>query len=370
MASGKIPGVRTISHKQVLELSKLPWTRDEELSTGGFEARLLPDGRVLMVLPLGGSGTLYPSREPLAKMLREMAESSANGPVDHARILLPPIDDFLRDVEAHAKSLGPRLRIPDEVLDGTPESLDAVDKALKRIPWAKRQVPDLVTPLVAYLGEVIRKGTGGQWIKPSTTTRKRQVPVYDPAELAAWQEAGAVGQRAFTAAQEKLGGGSSPAMFEAYEKAVEATGVPEPKPIRFDVIEEFISSPKEVRIYDPVELMAHDAAKRRVQPIAIAAADKAAAEAKARGASAHDVKVAWSMARAAAFQDVDAAAPKPIRIDVREENEPMITTRGGGLFQPFASVFLPMVEPSRRIPLRSSPGVPHDRPGIKPKPVG
>jgi hypothetical protein len=63
--------------------------------------------------------------------------------------LLPPVADFIRDVEAHAKRLGPRIGVADEALDGTPESLDAVDKALKKIPWAKRQVPDLVTPLVA-----------------------------------------------------------------------------------------------------------------------------------------------------------------------------------------------------------------------------
>jgi hypothetical protein len=37
-----------------------------------------------------------------------------------AQTLLPPIDDFLRDVEAHAKSLGPRLRLPAEVLDWRP----------------------------------------------------------------------------------------------------------------------------------------------------------------------------------------------------------------------------------------------------------
>ncbi len=206
MASGKIPGVRSISYKQVGELSKLPWTRDEELSTDKHEARLLPDGRVLLVMPPGGSGTLYPSREPLVKWQRESAAELAkarNGPYP-AQELLPPIDDFLRDVEAHAKSLGPRLRIPDEVLDGTPESLDAVDKALKRIPWAKRQVPDLVTPLVAYLGEVMRKGCGGQWTKIPPTTREREVSVYNPVELAAYnahrqrviQAANAAGQKA------------------------------------------------------------------------------------------------------------------------------------------------------------------------------
>ena len=42
-----------------------------------------------------------------------------------------------------------------------------MDTALKKIPWAKRQVPDLVTPLVAYVGEVMRKVSDGRW---TTTT--------------------------------------------------------------------------------------------------------------------------------------------------------------------------------------------------------
>jgi hypothetical protein len=196
----------------------------------------------------------------------------------------------------HAKSLGPRLRIPDEVLDFTPASLDAVDKALKRIPWAKREVPDLVTPLVAYLGEVIRRATGGQWSK-SPTTRKREVPLYDPVEEAAWAP--------------------------LYWAAAHAGN---------------------------------------------AAADRAAAEARARRASRSDVATAANMARDAAYVEVEATRPKPIRFEVIElpitghENEPMITTRGGGIFQPFASVFIPIHEPSKRIPLRSADGVPYPRP--------
>ncbi len=64
----------------------------------------------------------------------------------------------------------------------------------------------------------------------------------------------------------------------------------------------------------------------------------------------------------------------PIRTEVivetidRDANVPLITTRGGQVFHPFACVYLPMVEPSRRGPLRSSIGVPYDRPGAKPKP--
>jgi hypothetical protein len=202
-----------IPAKELREYLKLPV--DQALSRRVDEVRILPDGRVLWIIPATRIARTWPSREAYEEHLRKFAEYAAKVSVDPCLTLLPPIDDFLRDVEVHAKSLGPRLKIPAEVLDFTPESLDGVDKALKKIPWAKRQVPDLVTPLVAYLGEVMRKGTGAQW---STST-----------------------------------------------------------------------------------------------------------------------------------------APG-------HENEPMITTPSGNLFQPFASVYLPMVEPSRRIPLRSSPGVPYRRP--------
>jgi hypothetical protein len=304
MASGKIPGVRNPSKKELRELLKLPWVADEALSTaGGSQARILPDGRVLLYWEIGEHGTLYPSREALAEVNRECAEMMAKGPVDPCLTLLPPIDDFLRDVEAHARSLGPRLRIPDEVLDFTPASLDAVDKALKRIPWAKRQVPDLVTPLVAYLGEVIRRGCGGRWTKMPATTRER-----------------------------------------------------------------------EVAVYDPVELAAYDATRQAVISAANAAGSKAMAEARARRAKASDAYRAFNDAHAVVYKEIwAAAAPKPIRTDVIQEtirdheNEPMIEASGDRLFQPFASVFIPMIEPSKRIPLRSADGVPYRRPSPKEK---
>ena len=301
MATRGKPGVRQASPREVRELLKLAWVRDEELSDRKTDARLLPDGRVLLFWGEGEKGTLYPSREALAEVNRECAEMMAKPPVDPCLTLLPPIDDFLRDVEAHAKSLGPRLRIPDDVLDGTPESLDAVDEALKRIPWAKRQVPDLVTPLVAYLGEVMRKGCRGWWTK-APTTQKRRVAVFDPAEMAAW----------------------SPA-------------------------------------YHAAALASNEAAER------------AGVEARARRASKSDVASAINAARSAAYDEINRTKPEPIRIDVIQEpirgneNEPMIAASGGRLFQPFASVFIPMIEPSKRVPLRSSVGVPY-RPAINPKP--
>ncbi len=282
-----------IPANELREYMKLPL--DQALSERGNEVRILPDSRVLLIIACVRGATTWPSREAYVEWQREGAES-----VRQARVapsasvtLLPPIDDFLRDVEAHAKSLGPRLPIPAEVLDFTPESLDAVDKALKRIPWAKRQVPDLVTPLVAYLGEVIRRGCGGQWMKMPVTTTKRQVPVYDPVELAAYT-----------------------------------------------------------------------AARERISSAATAAGNKAMEEARARGASGSNVARAFTEAHGAVYKEIWTIPLKAIRFDVidepvnkRHENEPMITASGGRLFQPFASVFIPMIEPSKRIPLRSADGV-------------
>jgi hypothetical protein len=289
MASGKIPGVRNIPKKEVRELSKLPWVADDALLSMLGQARVLPDGRVFESHLADGSGTLYPSRAAAEEMNRQLmetereaAEQAAAGYPDPCLELLPPIDDFLRDVDAHAASLGKAIKVADEALDRSVASLDAVDKALKRIPWAKRPVPEILTPLVAYVGEVIRRASGGRWSKRPTV---------------AWEQ---------------------------------------------------------VSIYDPAEILAARAAQRKLQPIASAAADKAAAEAKARGASAYDVEVAGVLARRAVQQQLVPA--KPIRVEARKYNEPMITASNGQLFQPFAIVFIPMHEPSKRLPLRIAVG--------------
>jgi hypothetical protein len=276
-AQSKIPAA------ELRKYMKLPL--DQALSRPGCDVRILPDGRVLYKLTAVRGTHVWSSREEFMEWQRRGDEAVARGPVDLTLTLLPPIDDFLRDVEALAKSLGPRLRILDEALDGTVASLAAVDKALKRIPWIKRQVSDLVTPLVAYVGEVLRRASGGRWIKPPPTY-KRWENVYDPAETAAYWTA--------------------------------------------------------------------------VVPIAEAAAKKAGAEARARRASASDVALAINMARDAAYREVQATQPKPVRSDWVEHpmrgsmNEPVITASNGRSFQPFAIVIIPMVEPSKRLPLRAA----------------
>jgi hypothetical protein len=289
MAKGKIPEMRRVSKKEARELSKLPWVPDDAVLEMLGPARVLPDGRVLLCYLADGSGTLFSSRaaaeewnRELAETEREAAEQSAAGYPDPCLELLPPIDDFLRDVDAHAASLGKTIKVADEALDRSVASLDAVDKALKRIPWAKRPVPEILTPLVAYVGEVMRRASGGRWSKRPT---------------AAWEQ---------------------------------------------------------VSIYDPADILAARAAQRKLQPIAAAAGEKAVAEARARGASAHDVEVAGVLARRAVQEQLVPA--KPIRVEARKYNEPMITASNGQLFQPFAIVFIPMHEPSKRLPLRIAVG--------------
>jgi hypothetical protein len=234
--------VCTLSLKKTRELLELAWVRDDALSRLGLEARVLPDGRVLLVLSKGeDKGTLYPSREALAEVWRE-CDKMPKGPIDAAVMLLPPLEEFLRDVEAHARSLGGQIGVADEVLDGSEKSLEAVDKRVWRIPLAKRETRELVTPLVAYLGEVMRRASDGRWGR-FPKTQKKQVPVFEASEAAAYAAYQATHQARVT---EALAQGDSPR--EAMRKATAAWDpsnpeliFPRPRPLRYDVVEERIS---------------------------------------------------------------------------------------------------------------------------------
>jgi hypothetical protein len=183
MRGHRFGGAPLVPRKMVRQLSHLPWVRDEALSDHISEARLLPDGRVLLFFGEGQNGALYPSREALERVLRDGAERPARISVASRRALLPPVADFLRDVEAHAKSLAARLRIPDEALDLTVASFDAVD--------AKTIMPENVPALVAYVGQVLIRATEGRWTtlyprrrylareQPDGTTRREWATTID-----------------------------------------------------------------------------------------------------------------------------------------------------------------------------------------------
>jgi hypothetical protein len=83
--------------------------------------------------------------------------------VDHTKTLLPPIADFLRDVETHASGVGKVLRVPEAALDRSVASVDGAYKALLKLPHKKRMTAEVFTPLTAYVGEVMRLACGGTW---------------------------------------------------------------------------------------------------------------------------------------------------------------------------------------------------------------
>ncbi len=271
-------GIRNLSVKETRELSKLAWVRDDALSTRMSEARLLPDGRALLFMGENVGGTIFPSRQALEDVRREGQALLQKGPVDPAREFLPPIADFLRDVEAHAAALAGRLRLPAAALDRSEASLDAVDKALKRVKKAKRMTPEIITPLVAYVGMVMLGVAGGHWAKAPTTQKHRR-PVYDPAEWEAW---GVVQRGLWDAGAKARAHGNTVAATMSFHMSLMEAEARKPKPIGFEEIEE------------PV---------------------------------------------------------------MGRENMPILLAGDGRILDPFSIVVLPMLEPSRKLPLRDAVGV-------------
>ena len=244
MARRKIPGIRTLSVKEVRELSKLPWVRDEALSARHLRGAG-PAGRPRApVTSPARRAALYPSREPFAKMKREGEAAAAKGPVDLTRDA-PPADRGLPARRRGARtSLGKVLRVPDEALDSASRASTPSTRPLK-LRRAKRLTPEVFTPLVAYVGEVMRLICDGRWMEmPATWTRRE--PIFDPAELAAWQALTTAGQQSTREAEEnaRARGASAKAVAEARQKAslaaTNASFQAHPKPIGFKEVEERI----------------------------------------------------------------------------------------------------------------------------------
>jgi hypothetical protein len=250
MAGRKIPGVRNLSVREVRELSKLPWVRDDALSRPASEARVLPDGRVFLFIGENIRTVIFPSCEALAETRREGDEAVAKGPINYAQTLLPPLDDFLRDAEVHAKGLAKALGVPDEALDRSLDSLDVAYKAVLRLRRDKRLTPEVFTPLTAYTGEVMRLVCGGRWTK-MPATMERKVPVYDPEDNARW-----AAEWEQATAEVRARGGS------VLERSMAARHVRLPRVIRYDEVEEPIRGHEN----EPV-IQGHDGAL--LQPFAV-----------------------------------------------------------------------------------------------------
>src|SRR5581483_648099 len=117
---------------------------------------VLADGRALVVFSDNGRGRIYESRDALATLMKEFREYAAQGPINPLIEMVPQGEAFPGLVPSLIHDLANVLRFPLEKLDGTEASLIAVDKALRRVPLERVLSPEVIAPLTAYVGEVIR----------------------------------------------------------------------------------------------------------------------------------------------------------------------------------------------------------------------
>jgi hypothetical protein len=71
---------------------------------------------------------------------------------------------FAGAVAQMAQELGAKLRLDADVLNGSVDSLQHVDKAARGLGGSNiLDDPAVLLPIVAYAGEVMREATGGHW---------------------------------------------------------------------------------------------------------------------------------------------------------------------------------------------------------------
>ena len=153
------PASRKLTGRQVRDLLAGQPAADADPDVARLvrmDARRLPDGGVLVVLP-NGSGRLYESRDALLAMLGDVASQE---PVNPLRDLLPLGRGFVAEAPRLAVELAAQ---GGGELDGTERSLDAVDRLVRGQGAAAFRRPEQFQRLVAYVGEVVRTRTGGEW---------------------------------------------------------------------------------------------------------------------------------------------------------------------------------------------------------------
>lgn len=165
----------SVSKSEVKELlAEENWTPDPEHSLPDHPAYVSDRGELLLVSRTG-KGLLYASRQELMEKSAESRKSPF--PSHMLEGNLPQGPHFVEAVPSLIDALARILAIPRESLDSSFESLQLVDKALKKVRPKKRilEIPDLFPALIAYTGEVMRKASGGTW-----WLHEIHGPIYEP----------------------------------------------------------------------------------------------------------------------------------------------------------------------------------------------
>lgn len=158
----QVPPRRNVSKKEVQALLKQGGAIRDALWDGVFATSYtLADGSELVVNRGKGSGTVYPDRAAYAAYLADM---DSYQPQHVLADMLPQGEQFPEEVPRLIEEFARRYEIPRASLDCSWESLKLVERAVCRLgPEDVLGSEELYPPLVAYLGEVIRKHVGGHW---------------------------------------------------------------------------------------------------------------------------------------------------------------------------------------------------------------
>jgi hypothetical protein len=122
----------------------------------------LKDGRVLHILY--GGANIYSSRDDFLAALALIREGRAKSDEMPFARNFQSGESFIDAVPVLVADLPNKLSIPVEVLNGTVDSIERLDRAVRHIGGQKcLDDPTILAPLVAYVGEVIRSATSGEW---------------------------------------------------------------------------------------------------------------------------------------------------------------------------------------------------------------
>lgn len=152
------PG-RGVKRKELEQLlASGGWTRAGDLRGIATTHRAEGDDRVLVVY-FDGTAVLADSQAALEAYL---AGLDAMPLETHVLDGYPGFDEgFLGRLDAYVAALPGLLGISSKLLDGSVDSLAYVDTALASMTLAKRR--RLLANIVAYVGEVLRHASGGEW---------------------------------------------------------------------------------------------------------------------------------------------------------------------------------------------------------------
>jgi hypothetical protein len=125
-----------------------------------IQVLLLPNGAAVLMLP--GRPRYFESATEFWQARAEAEQLAGGGPT-HIASALPYGREFVKHVDALVQRLSSVVPVKQTALDRSDVSLRALDRAIRKLDWELLLTGEVLGPVVAYLGEVIRTRTGGAW---------------------------------------------------------------------------------------------------------------------------------------------------------------------------------------------------------------